>query len=110
MVSGAGLDPETHGRLFHAIVVDIDHSPRHLLHPSHAAFYQLAGARRLAEHLHPGGVFTLWSNDPPDAAYEAVLAQAFTQVRSEIVSFHNPLQGRQATNTVYIATAPASRH
>ena len=29
----SGLDPECPKRLFHAILVDIDHSPRHVLHP-----------------------------------------------------------------------------
>lgn len=107
MVGASGLDPETPGRLFHAIIVDIDHSPRHLLHPSHAGFYESAGVRRLADHLHPGGAFALWSNDPPDEDYQAVLAEVFADVRAEIVSFHNPLQGRDATNTVYVArTAP----
>jgi spermidine synthase len=93
----AGLDR------FHAIVVDIDHSPRHLLHPSHAGFYEVAGLRRLAEHLHPGGVFALWSNDPPDERFAAVLAEVFVEVAAEVVSFPNPLQDREATNTVYLA-------
>lgn len=104
MVAGAGLDPDERGRLFHAIVLDIDHSPTHLLNPSHAAFYDAAGTRRLAAHLHPGGVFALWSNDPPDAAYEAVLSEVFDDVASEVVSFPNYLQGRDSTNTVYLAT------
>jgi spermidine synthase len=108
MVADAGLDPEAAGRRFHAIVVDIDHSPRHLLHPSHAGFYQLSGVRRLAEHLHPGGVFSLWSNDPPDADYESLLRAVFVDVRAEVVRFHNPLQDRDATNTVYVAVAPTS--
>ena len=103
MVAGSGLDPQAPGRRFDAIIVDIDHSPRHLLHPSHAAFYEPAGLRRLADHLAPGGVFSLWSNDPPDAAYQAVLGGVFAQVSAEVVSFHNPLQDRDATNTVYIA-------
>jgi spermidine synthase len=103
MVEGSGLDPEAPDRRFDAIIVDIDHSPRHLLHPSHAGFYEPAGVRRLAERLAPGGVFSLWSNDPPDEAYETVLAEVFTQVSAEIVRFHNPLQDRDATNTVYIA-------
>jgi spermidine synthase len=103
MVKGSGFDPENPGRRFDAIVVDIDHSPRHLLHPSHAGFYEAAGVRRLAEHLAPGGVFSLWSNDPPDADYQAVLGGVFSQVSAEIVSFHNPLQDRDATNTVYVA-------
>jgi hypothetical protein len=60
------LDPECPQRLFHAILVDIDHSPRHVLHPSHAELYEAKGLRRLSSHLHPNGVFALWSNDPPD--------------------------------------------
>jgi len=107
--SSSGLDPENPGRRFHAIILDVDHSPRHLLHPSHASFYEPEGVRRLADHLHPGGVFSLWSNDPPDEAYEALLAEVFVDVKSQVVSFHNPLQGRDATNTVYLAkTASAS--
>jgi spermidine synthase len=103
MVEASGLDPETPGRRFDAIIVDIDHSPRHLLHPSHAGFYEVAGVRRLANHLVPGGVFALWSNDPPDEAYQALLAETFAHVAAEVVSFPNPLQDRDATNTVYIA-------
>jgi hypothetical protein len=76
------------------------------LHPSHAGFYEPAGVRRLAGHLYPGGVFALWSNDPPDEEFKAVLAEAFVDVEAEIVSFHNPLQERDATNTVYVAALP----
>jgi spermidine synthase len=109
MVRASGLDPDAPDRRFHAIIVDIDHSPRHLLHPGHAWFYEPGGVRGVAQHLQPGGVFTLWSNDPPDEAYHALLAEVFAMVRAEIVSFHNPLQGREATNTVYVATAAPSR-
>jgi spermidine synthase len=103
MVEGSGFDPHTTSRRFHAIIVDIDHSPRHLLQPSHAGFYEVAGMERLAGHLHPGGVFTLWSNDPPEEGYLALLAETFIGVRAEVVSFYNPLQEREATNTVYVA-------
>ena len=51
-----------------------------LLHPRHAALYEPEGLARLADHLHPGGVFALWSNDPPDRAFERVLAGAFATV------------------------------
>lgn len=98
-----GLDPASPGRRFHAIVVDIDHSPRHLLHPSHAGFYEPAGLRLLTEHLRPGGVFALWSNDPPDEWFTAMLADAFVAASAEVVSFPNPLQEREAANTVYLA-------
>ena len=101
-----GLDPRQPGRLFHAVLVDIDHSPRHLLHPGHAAFYSADGLRRLADRLHPGGVFGLWSNDPPDDAFTGVLADAFADVRAHVVTFDNPLQRRTSTNTVYVARRP----
>ncbi|MCW0214304.1 MAG: spermidine synthase [Pseudonocardia sp.] len=101
--SGDGLDPAVPGRRFHALVVDIDHSPRHLLHPSHADLYEPAGLRRLSDLLHPGGVFALWSNDPPDDAFTRVLGEVFATAEAEIVRFPNPLQDREATNTVYLA-------
>jgi spermidine synthase len=98
-----GLDPLTPGRRFHAVLLDVDHSPRHVLHPAHAALYRPAGLRALAERLHPGGVFALWSNDPPDEEFTAVLAEVFGDAEAHVVGFDNPLQGGQATNTVYLA-------
>jgi spermidine synthase len=103
--SGTGFDPDSTSPagLWHAIVVDIDHSPRHLLHPTHADLYQPEGLRRLAVRLHPGGVFALWSNDPPDEEFASALGQSFARVRAEVVRFDNPLQRREATATVYLA-------
>jgi spermidine synthase len=101
--TASGFDPEAPGRRFHAILLDVDHTPRHVLHPSHAAFYNAEGLRRLAAHLHQDGVFALWSNDPPDEDFQAVLAEVFATSEAHIVSFHNPLQGRESTNTVYVA-------
>jgi len=103
---GPGFDPEIAGRLFDAVVVDIDHSPRHLLAGGSAGFYGVEGTRRLAGHLRPGGAYSLWSNDPPDDAYLAVLSQVLVDVAAEVVTFPNPLQDRAATNTVYLATKP----
>jgi spermidine synthase len=97
-----GLDPQTPRRRFDAVLVDIDHSPTNLLHPRHAALYEPEGLQRLAEHLHPGGVFALWSNDPPDENFKAALADVFATSDAHVVSFDNPLQDRDASNTVYI--------
>ncbi len=108
LASGEDLDPEHPGRRFHAVIVDIDHAPRHLLNPAHAPFYEPDGVRRLLAHLHPGGVFALWSNDPPDEDYMEVLREHLTDVRAEVVSFPNPYQEQPATNTVYLAKAPGS--
>ncbi|MFD3843568.1 spermidine synthase [Streptomyces sp. NPDC058642] len=102
-----GLDPQEPGRRFHAILLDVDHSPRHVLHPRHAALYQPAGLRALADHLHPGGVFALWSNDPPDEEFTSTLTKVFAQAAAHVVDFDNPLQGGTSANTVYLArTAP----
>ncbi len=103
MNAGAGFDPDQPDRRFDAIIVDIDHSPRHLLDPGNATFYAESGVRRLSERLRPGGVFTLWSNDPPDDDYLAVLRRVFAHVDCEVVHFDNPLQDREATNSVYVA-------
>ncbi|MGH3441187.1 MAG: spermidine synthase [Nitriliruptorales bacterium] len=104
LVDGRGFDPDAPGRRFHAVLVDIDHTPRNVLDPSHAAFYTPAGLGRLTHHLHPGGVFALWSDDPPDADFVAVLEEVFARVDAHVVSFPNPLTGGESTNTVYVAT------
>ncbi|MFG3497724.1 spermidine synthase [Streptomyces sp. NPDC047928] len=98
-----GLDPEDPYRRFDAVLLDVDHSPRHVLHPRHAALYRPAGLRALAERLRPGGVFALWSNDPPDDAFHTTLAEVFDAPEAHVVAFPNPVGGGTATNTVYVA-------
>jgi spermidine synthase len=97
-----GFDSRAPGRRFDAVLVDIDHSPRNLLHPRHAALYQPEGLAQLAGHLNPGGVFALWSNDPPDDAFNAVLAGAFATSAAHVVSFDNAFGNHDASNTVYV--------
>ncbi len=101
--SAEGFDAEQPGRKFHAVLLDIDHSPRSLLHPRNAAFYQEEGLRALAEHLHPAGVFALWSDDPPDEEFMHDLGEVFASVRAHEVSFPNPLLDGDSTSTVYVA-------
>ena len=101
--SAEGYDPQTPRRRFDALLVDIDHSPTKLLHPRHAALYENEGLSRLAEHLHPGGVFALWSNDPPDQAFERVLAEVFATTAAHVVTFDDLAGEHIATNTVYVA-------
>src|SRR5882672_3435363 len=100
--SADGFVSRAPARCFAAVRVDIDHSPRKLLHPRHAALYQRKGLARLAEHLHPGGVFALWSNDPPDDAFNAVMAGAFATSAAHVVTFDNWRGDREASNTVYV--------
>ena len=98
-----GFDPETPGRKFHAVLLDIDHSPRHLLYEQNAAFYEVDGLRRLAAQLHPGGVFALWSDDPPDDDFLKNLHQSFSEADARVISFFNPLLEQNSSSTVYIA-------
>ncbi len=102
--SAEGFDPAQPGRLFHAVLLDIDHSPRHLLHPRHAAFYEPEGLRALAAHLHPDGIFALWSDDPPDEEFLETLGSTFETVRAHIVTFDNPLLEGESASTVYVAS------
>lgn len=89
---------------FDAVVVDIDHSPRHLLDPKNAEFYTPAGMELLAGSLRAGGVFSLWSNDPPDDAFLAVMSLAFDRAAAEVVTFPNVLTGHGTSSTIYVAT------
>ena len=87
----------------HVVLLDVDHSPRHVLHPSHASFYTIDGLRRMAARLHPMGVFALWSDDPPDQDFLDVLGQVLPDPQAHVVRFPNPLTGGESTNTVYVA-------
>jgi len=97
-----GFGAGTPDRL-HAVLLDIDHTPGHVLHPSHAAFYTPEGLRALRHHLHPGGVFALWSDDPPDAAFLDLLDAEFASAQGHLVPFANPLTGGTSANGVYVA-------
>ncbi|MEO7944253.1 MAG: spermidine synthase, partial [Marmoricola sp.] len=46
---------------YDVVLLDVDHSPRHLLHPRHGAFYTAGGLTELTAILAPAGVFGLWS-------------------------------------------------
>jgi spermidine synthase len=100
---GQGFDPQTPDRRFHAILLDIDHTPRHLLQPGHGAFYEPTGLRHLTTYLHPSGVFALWSNDPPDNDFLEALDSTFAASQAHVVTFHNPLLNCEAACTVYVA-------
>jgi len=85
------------------VLVDIDHSPDALLDSRNAAFYGEAGLALMAAHLRSGGVFGLWSNEHPDDGFTARLSHVFANARAKEVTFHNPLQDKPFTQTVYLA-------
>ncbi|MEB3367294.1 polyamine aminopropyltransferase [Saccharopolyspora mangrovi] len=100
--SDAGFDE---GRRFHAILLDIDHSPQNVLDSGHADFYTPDGLRKMAAHLHPGGVFALWSDDPPEDGFTRTLGEVFDDVSAHVVSFDNHYTGGTSANTVYVGAS-----
>ena len=101
--SSGGFDPDSPGRLFHAVLLDIDHSPSHWLDMGNSTFYTDSGLTALAASLHPGGVFGLWSNDPPDEAFVSLLGEVFASAKLHLVTFANPYTGGESSNTIYFA-------
>ena len=89
----------------HAVLLDVDHTPRHVLHPSHAPFYEVDGLARLRSRLHPGGVFALWSDTTPDGEFVDAVERVFGNCAVHDVPFPNPHTGGTAHNAVVVAVA-----
>ena len=98
-----GFDPEKPGHQFDAILLDIDHAPDYLLDASHGDFYTETGMQRLKSFIAPGGVFALWSNDPPDDGFLVILSRVFARAESRVIEFENPLQQSRSENSIYLA-------
>ena len=92
---------------YSAILLDVDHSPRHQLDPTHADLYDADGLRRLAQHLATGGVFALWSDDPPDQEFMVEMDAVFDDAVAHVVDFENAVTGGMSSNTVYVARSRA---
>lgn len=88
---------------YDAILLDVDHSPRHPLNPSHADLYTVPGLERVRGYLTEGGVFALWSDDPPDDEFMTRLGAVFGNPIAHTVDFDNALTGGVSSNTVYVA-------
>jgi spermidine synthase len=102
-VKNQGFDPDFPGKKQDLILLDIDHTPNRVLHRTNARFYTPEGLTELAGHLNPGGVFALWSDDPPEKAFTDLLETVFPEVHAHTVSFKNPFTGGMAENAVYTA-------
>ena len=101
--SGGVFDRAAPTRLVHGVLLDIDHSPSQWLAPGNSAFYSVPGLQSLADKLHPGGIFGLWSNDPPDAEFTRLLDAVFRSSESHVVTFLNRYSGGESSNTIYLA-------
>ncbi|MEY8013788.1 spermidine synthase [Mycobacterium servetii] len=99
-----GFDPAQPGRTYDAILLDIDHSPRHVLHHPHADFYTYDGLHAMSAFLAPGGTFAMWSDDAPDDSFSSILEAVFTDVEARHIWFDNPLTRGKSSATIYLAT------
>jgi spermidine synthase len=106
LARGDGFDPARPGHRWDAVLLDIDHTPSHLLNGAHADFYSEAGLRKLKGFLRPGGVFALWSNDEPDATFLDILRKVFGRAEGRASVFENPLMQEKSVNGIYLACAP----
>ncbi len=104
----SSLLDEIASKRFHAILLDIDHSPQCLLRAEHTAFYTSQGLKRLTNHIQPGGVFALWSADPPEDSLTDSLSSAFASVHIRESKFYNPLLDEQDVNYIVIAQRATS--
>lgn len=102
-IAGNGFDPKTPDNRFDAILLDIDHTPSHWLHPDHATFYEPAGLRALHRHLTADGLFALWADGKPDPAFVDRLNEVFDRAEGQTVVFPNPITGGESLATVYLA-------
>jgi spermidine synthase len=98
--SPAPADPR-----YDAILLDVDHSPRHQLDATHADLYTVSGLTALDRHLRADGVFALWSDDPPDDEFLEAMGAVFDRSAAHVVEFANPLTGGRSSNTVYVAVS-----
>lgn len=104
-IAGNGFEPDTVEPVcYDAILLDIDHTPGHWLHPGHAAFYTPEGLAQLHRHLAPEGIFALWADGRPDEQFVERLRQAFAHAEAETIAFDNPLTGGESHGTVYLAS------
>jgi spermidine synthase len=98
-----GFDPNTIYRKFDGIFLDIDHAPDFHLNHSHAKFYGIEGMENIKYNLKDDGLFSLWSNNPPDNNFIEFLKDVFDNARAEKVTFYNSILEEDCTQTIYIA-------
>lgn len=102
-LSITGLDASAPERKFDAVLLDIDHSPKHYLDENSGSFYTSEGLASLRRQLKPAGCFALWSNDPADEDFTGRLETAFGTATAHDIEFSNPYTGLTSVNSVYVA-------
>ncbi len=92
----------------HAVLLDIDHTPDFWLSPTNNSFYTKQGLSAMADKIHAGGVFALWSDDLPDDRFTELLDSVFESSIAHVVTFPNAYTKSESSNTVYVARKGSS--
>jgi len=95
--------PDKPEQKYDAILLDIDHTPTHVLNPSNLHLYTEQGLTQLASHLKNNGIFALWSDGHPIESFNQQLNKVFCEATSHLVEFDNPVTGGSSVGTVYVA-------
>ena len=101
---GGGFDPDQVGKKHDAILLDIDHTPTHVLNPTNSHFYSLTGLKEVSSHLKVGGVFALWTDGVSNQEFVDRLSEVFSSAEAHTIEFANPLHDGVSTGAVYVAT------
>ncbi len=88
---------------YDAILLDIDHTPTHVLHQTNTHFYTEDGLKEMTQHLKPNGIFALWADGAPEAFFTERLNTVFTTVEAHTIEFDNPITGGSSIGAVYVA-------
>ena len=98
-----GFDADAPDRQFDAVLLDIDHSPKHHLNQSNKSLYTSEGLASVRSQIKPGGCFALWSNDPASEDFTKHLKSVFAAATAHDVEFPNPYTNSISVNSVYVA-------
>ena len=97
------FDLENPTKKHDVILLDVDHTPTNVLHQTNTRFYTEEGLGELAQHLKPGGVFSLWADGEPEASFTDRLGEVFGQAESHTIEFGNPITEGTSKGAVYVA-------
>lgn len=103
-MAGTAFDVFNKGRQFDAVLLDIDHSPKHYLDPKNESFYSRKGLTSLCRQIKDRGVFALWSDDPADENFRKHLKSVFGEAKAHNIEFSNPYINSTSVNSIYKAT------
>ncbi len=97
------FDPQYPEKKHDVILLDIDHSPTHVLHQTNTRFYTEKGLKELFQHLKSGGVFALWADGFPEDSFTNLLRKVFENAEAHTIEFDNPITGGSSEGAVYVA-------